>query len=175
MNRKVFQVTVPPHLCPGIGLQIDGGGPEAGLRDLLPDRCVAEVPLSDQLVACSRGWNGLASVSQNQQNPVKVTLKGFTGAYDGAPLQLSDIEDRQKKLQDFVSKNNEDCQAQEEQERRKPRTDPAGSDLKQGLAPRFCRSPIYAASVSRDGLGRVAAVRHAVEHIPQLRMPHRLA
>jgi hypothetical protein len=39
---------------------------------------------------------------------VKVTLKGFTGAFDGAPLQQADIEDRQKKLQEFVSKNNED-------------------------------------------------------------------
>jgi hypothetical protein len=52
---------------------------------------------------------------------VKVTLKGFTGAYDGAPLQQSDIEDRQKKLQDFVSKNNEDFakKLKEEQEKAK--------------------------------------------------------
>ena len=58
---------------------------------------------------------------QNQPNPVKVSLQGFTGAYDGEPLQQSDIEDRQKKLQEFVSKNNEDFakKLKEEQDKAK--------------------------------------------------------
>jgi invasion protein IalB len=50
VNRKVFQVTVPTGrlVPPGIGLQIDGG--KAQKLDYVicfPDRCVAEVPLSD--------------------------------------------------------------------------------------------------------------------------------
>ncbi len=67
--------------------------------------------LSDQLVASFKKGSELLLTSinfQNQANPVKVTLQGFTGAYDGPPLQQADIEDRQKKLQDFVAKNNED-------------------------------------------------------------------
>ncbi|RUU08967.1 invasion associated locus B family protein, partial [Mesorhizobium sp. M6A.T.Ca.TU.002.02.2.1] len=54
VNRKVFQVTVPTGrlVPPGIGLQIDTG--KAQKLDYVicfPDRCVAEVPLTDQLVA----------------------------------------------------------------------------------------------------------------------------
>ena len=58
---------------------------------------------------------------QNQPNPIKVTLKGFTGAFDGAPLQQADLQDRQKKLQDFVSKNNQDFakKLKDEQEKAK--------------------------------------------------------
>ena len=89
-----------------------------------PDRCVAETQLSDQLVASFKKGQELTLTSvnfQNQPNPIKVSLSGFTGAYDGAPLQQSDIEDRQKKLQEFVNKNNQDFakKLKEEQEKAK--------------------------------------------------------
>ncbi len=114
VNRKVFQVTVPSGrlVPPGVGLQIDGG--KAQKLDYMicfPDRCVAEVQLSDGLVGAFKKGTELTLTSvnfQNQPNPIKVSLKGFTGAFDGAPLKASDIEDRQKKLQEFVSKNNQD-------------------------------------------------------------------
>jgi invasion protein IalB len=127
VNRKVFQVSVPSGrlVPPGIGLQIDGG--KAQKLDYVicfPDRCVAEAPLSDQLVSSFKKGQELTLTSvnfQNQPNPIKVSLKGFTGAFDGEPLQQSDIEDRQKKLQDFVTKNNEDFakKLKEEQEKAK--------------------------------------------------------
>jgi hypothetical protein len=51
----------------------------------------------------------LTSVNfQNQQNPVKVSLQGFTGAYDGEPLQKADLEQRQKQMDEFVKKNDQD-------------------------------------------------------------------
>ena len=127
INRKVFQVTVPTGrlVPPGIGLQIDGG--KAQKLDYMicfPDRCVAEVALSDQIVTSFKKGQELTLTSvnfQNQPNPVKVSLKGFTGAFDGPPLQQSDIEDRQKKLQEFVNKNNEDFakKLKEEQDKAK--------------------------------------------------------
>ena len=114
VNRKVFQVTVPTGrlVPPGIGLQVDGG--KAQKLDYVicfPDRCVAEAQLSDSMVASFKKGSELTLTSvnfQNQPNPIKVALTGFSGAYDGPPLQQSDIEDRQKKLQDFVAKNNQD-------------------------------------------------------------------
>ncbi len=127
INRKVFQVSVPSGrlVPPGIGLQIDGS--KAQKLDYVicfPDRCVAEVPLNDQLIANLKKGQELTLTSvnfQNQPNPIKVSLKGFTGAFDGEPLQQSDIEDRQKKLQDFVSKNNQDFakKLKEEQDKAK--------------------------------------------------------
>ena len=114
VNRKVFQVTVPPGrlVPPGIALQIDAG--KATKLDYVicfADRCVAEVPLTDTLVASFKKGQAITLTSinfQSQPNPIKVALTGFSGAYDGAPLQQSDIEDRQKKLKDFVVKNNQD-------------------------------------------------------------------
>jgi invasion protein IalB len=125
VNRKVFQVTVPTGrlVPPGIGLQIDGGKAQK-LEYVIcfPDRCVAEVQLSDQLVASFKKGSELLLTSvnfQNQANPVKVTLQGFTGAYDGPALQQADIEERQKKLQDFVAKNNDDFAKKLKQEQDK--------------------------------------------------------
>jgi len=69
------------------------------------------VPLTDALVASFKKGQAITLTSinfQSQPNPIKVALTGFSGAFDGAPLQQSDIEDRQKKLQDFVVKNNQD-------------------------------------------------------------------
>lgn len=127
VNRKVFQVTVPTGrmMPPGIALQVDGG--KAQKLDYMicfPDRCVAEAPLNDGLVNSFKKGTAIVLTSvnfQNQQNPVRMSLQGFTGAYDGAPLQNSDVQDRQKKLQEFVTKNNEDFakKLKEEQEKAK--------------------------------------------------------
>ena len=127
VNRKIFQITVPSGrmVPPGIGMQIDGGQTQKiDYMICLPDRCIAEAPLSDQLVAAfKRGQKvTLTSVNfQNQPNPIQVTLSGFTGAFDGAPLQQSDIEDRQRRIQEFVSKNTDDFarKLKEEQDRAK--------------------------------------------------------
>ena len=127
INRKVFQVTVPTGrlVPPGIGMQIDNGkAQKLDYAICFPDRCIAELPLSDQLVANLKKGSAITLTSinfQNQPNPIKVTLEGFTGAYDGPALQQSDIEDRQKKLQDFVAKNNEDFakKLKEEQDKAK--------------------------------------------------------
>jgi invasion protein IalB len=127
VNRKVFQVTVPTGrmMMPGIGMQVDGGkAQKVDYAVCFPDRCVAEVPLTDALVASFKKGTELTLTSvnfQNQPNPIKVSLAGFTSAFDGAPLQQSDIEDRQKKLQEFVSRNNEDFarKLREEQEKAK--------------------------------------------------------
>jgi invasion protein IalB len=128
VNRKVFQVTVPTGrlVPPGIGLQIDTG--KAQKLDYVicfPDRCVAEVPLTDQLISSFKKGSNLTLTSvnfQNQPNPIKVALTGFSGAFDGPPLQQSDIEDRQKKLQDFVAKNNQDFAKKLKEEQDKAKT-----------------------------------------------------
>jgi len=127
VNRKVFQITVPTGrmVPPGIGMQIDGGqAQKIEYMICLPDRCIAEAPLTDQLVASFKKGSKLTLTSvnfQNQPNPIQITLAGFTGAFDGEPLQQADIEDRQRKLQDFVNRNTEDFAAKlkEEQERAK--------------------------------------------------------
>jgi invasion protein IalB len=118
VNRKVFQVTVPSGrlIPPGIGLQIDiGKAQKLDYVICFPDRCVAEVPLTDQLINSFKKGSNLT-------NPIKIALTGFSGAFDGPPLQQSDIEDRQKKLQDFVAKNNQDFAKKLKEEQDKAKT-----------------------------------------------------
>ncbi|RWP34394.1 invasion associated locus B family protein [Mesorhizobium sp.] len=128
VNRKVFQVTVPSGrlIPPGIGLQIDiGKAQKLDYVICFPDRCVAEVPLTDQLINSFKKGSNLTLTSvnfQNQPNPIKIALTGFSGAFDGPPLQQSDIEDRQKKLQDFVAKNNQDFAKKLKEEQDKAKT-----------------------------------------------------
>ena len=127
VNQRVFQITVPSGrmVPPGIALQVDGGqSRKINYAICLPDRCIGEVPLTDDLVnSFKRGQQlTLTSVNfQNQPNPIQVTLNGFTQAFDGPPLKQSDIEDRQRQLEDFVNKNNEEFQRKlrEEQEKAK--------------------------------------------------------
>src|SRR5690606_26544426 len=110
---------------PGIGMQIDGGQTQKiDYMICLPDRCIAEGQLTDNLIASFKRGSELTLTSvnfQNQANPIKVTLAGFTTAFDGEPLQQSDIEDRQRRLQEFVDRNTDDFaqKLKEEQERAK--------------------------------------------------------
>jgi invasion protein IalB len=114
VNRRVFQVTVPSGrlVPPGIGVQINGG--KAQKLDYVvcfPDRCVAEAPLDDKLVSALKKGNDLTLTSvnfQNQPNPVKTSLQGFTGAYDGPALDTQNIADRQKQVQDYAKKNQDE-------------------------------------------------------------------
>jgi invasion protein IalB len=127
VERRIFQVTVPTGrmVPPGIGMQIDGGQTQKiDYVMCLPDRCIAEGQLTDNLVAAFKRGSELTLTSvnfQNQPNPLKMTLSGFTGAFDGAPLQQSDIEDRQRQLQEFVNRNTDDFarKLKEEQEKAK--------------------------------------------------------
>lgn len=126
-NNRMFQVMVPTGrmLPPGIGLQIDGG--QAQKVDYLvcdPTACVAQAPLSDELINRLKRGTQLTLVSvnfQNQQNPIQVTLQGFTAVFDGPPLQQSDIEEKQRQLEEFVSRNNEDFQRRLREEQEKAR------------------------------------------------------
>jgi invasion protein IalB len=127
VNRKLFQITVPSGrmVPPGIGLQIDGGqSRKIEYMLCLPDRCIGEVPLSDDLVASFKRGQQLTLTSinfQNQPNPIPVSLAGFTAAFDGPAMQQSDIEERQRQLEEFVNKNNDEFQRKlrEEQEKAK--------------------------------------------------------
>lgn len=128
VNRKVFQVSVPPGriIGAGIGMQIDTGKTQKlDYVVCFPDHCVAEVPLTDQLVGSFKKGQALTLTSvnfQGQQNPIKIALQGFSGAYDGPPLQQPDLEDRQKKVQDFVAKNNQDFAKKLKEEQDKAKT-----------------------------------------------------
>lgn len=126
-NRAIFQVAVPTGriIPPGIGLQIDGGqSRKIDYAICLPDRCIAEAPLTDELIASFKKGGELTLTTlnfQQQPNPIKVSLSGFTAAFDGDPLQQSEVETRQQELQAEIEKRREEFQKKliDEQEKAK--------------------------------------------------------
>ena len=111
-NRKIFRIIVPTgrSLPKGIQVQVDGKRsvviPYSYCR---PQLCGAEVILNDELVNVFKAGNGLVVTSinfQEKQNPVPVTLKGFTAAFNGPAVKLEDPASREellkKQLEDSI-------------------------------------------------------------------------
>ncbi|MCB1385412.1 MAG: invasion associated locus B family protein [Nitratireductor sp.] len=115
VTRRVFQITVPTgRLIPaGIKLRVDDKQ-ETTLPYLycFPQSCIAEVKLDDALVTVLKGGGKLTVTSlnvQQKENPIEVTLSGFTAAYDGPPLSQGDVEQRQRQLQEELRKKAEEA------------------------------------------------------------------
>ncbi|PPJ46640.1 invasion associated locus B family protein [Rhizobium sp. KAs_5_22] len=114
INRKLIQVTVPSArlIPPGIMMQIDGAkGVKLDYTVCLPDRCTAEMPLTDALIASLKKGNEVVFTSVNFRrapNPIKIPLEGFTGAYDGEAMSQSQAEERQRLLQEAMQKKQEE-------------------------------------------------------------------
>ena len=113
-NKKVFQVSVPPGrlIQPGIGMSIGTGNPtKMDYAICFSDRCIAELELTDKLLAALKKGSELTLSSinfQRQANPVKISLAGFTAAVDGEPIQQTDAAAKEKEVQDWVAKNKAD-------------------------------------------------------------------
>jgi len=113
VNRKLLQVSVPSArlIPPGINMQIDNQqAQKLDFAVCMPDKCVAEVPLTDAMIGNLKkgGQVTFTSVNfQRQPNPIKVSLQGFTNAFSGPPMKQSDLEQRQKLLQEEMQKKAE--------------------------------------------------------------------
>jgi invasion protein IalB len=117
-NLKKLQVTVPPSraIPPGINVKVDDKS-EVKMPYIycFPQRCIAAIDYDDTVISLLKSGGEMLVTStnyQNKANPIKVTLNGFTAAYDGEPLKQDELEARQRKLQ-------EELQAKAEEQRRK--------------------------------------------------------
>ena len=114
VNRKLLQVTVPSArlIPPGVLMQIDGAkGTKLDYAVCLPDRCTAEIPLTDAIVDSLKKGGEVVFTSINFRrapNPIKIPLSGFTGAYDGEAMSQSQAEERQRLLQEAMQKKQEE-------------------------------------------------------------------
>ncbi len=126
-NRKIFQVAVPTgrFIPAGVKMKIDEGTENTLPYSLcLPDRCVAEVPMNDSLVNALKGGGEITLTSTNfraQANPVKVTLAGFTAAFDGPAMKQDQVEERNQQIADELKKKADEARKklQEAQEKAK--------------------------------------------------------
>jgi len=115
VNRKILQVSVPTArlIPPGIQMQIDGGaGQKLDYAVCLPDKCTAEVPLTDAMIASLKKGGEVVFTSINFRrapNPIKISLSGFTGAFDGEPISQSQLAESQRSLQEGMQKKAEEA------------------------------------------------------------------
>ncbi|KQQ37016.1 MULTISPECIES: invasion associated locus B family protein [Rhizobium/Agrobacterium group] len=115
VNRKILQVSVPTArmVQPGIIMQIDGAkGQKLDYAVCLPDKCTAEVPLTDAMIASLKKGTDVVFTSMNFRrapNPIKVSLTGFTGAYDGAAITQSQLAESQRSLEEGMQKKAEEA------------------------------------------------------------------
>ncbi|KAA0971226.1 invasion associated locus B family protein [Aureimonas fodinaquatilis] len=118
VNQRVLQAVVPTgRVIPaGVQIQIDTQAAQTlNYSVCFPDRCIAEIELTDALVsAMKRGGNlKVTSVNfQRQPNPIDVTLAGFTQAFDGPAREQPEVEQRQQQL-------NQALQSQAEERRKR--------------------------------------------------------
>ena len=110
VNNKTLQVSVPSArtIPPGVNMQIDGGKAQRVPYSVcMPDKCVAQVPLTDAIVNSFKRGGEVVFTSVNFQrapNPIKVSLKGFTDAFDGEPVAQSELQERQRLLQEEMQR-----------------------------------------------------------------------
>ncbi|WP_419913385.1 invasion associated locus B family protein [Hoeflea sp.] len=110
VNNKLLQVSVPSArtIPPGVVMQIDGGkGQNIPFSVCMPDKCVAQVPLTDAIVSSFKRGGEVVFTSVNFQrapNPIKVSLQGFTDAFDGEPVAQSELQERQRLLQEEMQR-----------------------------------------------------------------------
>lgn len=110
VNRKFMQVSVPPArlIPPGVLMQIDGAkGTKLEYGVCMPDLCIAELPLTDAIIANLKKGGEVVFTSVNFQrmpNPIKISLEGFTGVFDGPAMEQSKVQERQRLLQEEMQK-----------------------------------------------------------------------
>lgn len=111
INRAALRVSTPvARLLPaGIQLQVDNNKPtKIEFATCFQEVCVADAPLTDAIIASFKKGTELTLTThnyQNQPNPMKISLAGFTGVYDGPPLEQPDIASQKKATEDYIRKN----------------------------------------------------------------------
>lgn len=131
VNRKILQVSVPSArlIPPGVMMQIDGAkGVKLDYAVCLPDKCTAEVPLTDAMVASLKKGNEVVFTSINFRrapNPIKIALTGFTGAFDGEAISQSQLAESQRTLQEGMQKKAEEARKKLEAAQEAAKTAPA--------------------------------------------------
>lgn len=114
-KQKVLSVFVPTIMLlqPGLRVQVDEGKQMPGKYAIcFPDRCYAEIPIGDDFIADMKKGNELTVTTLNQQArgvSFKLTLSGFTKAFDGPPMDTKELEAQQKELQDELQKRAEEA------------------------------------------------------------------
>ena len=137
IKNEVFQITVPTGrlVPPGLRLKI-GAGEEKKIAFAFctPRICAAELKLDDNLINSLKAGSEITLVSTNWQgkeNPLQVSLDGFTAAYDGDAITAEDLAGRQKSLSEQLGERAKSTLDKIKEAQEKARTGGASEDAQQ--------------------------------------------
>ncbi len=108
--RKKLIIAVPTGVLiqPGLGVQIDDSKPvQAKYRICAPNACYAELAIDDTFISAMKQGGEMRVAPYNQQAKeivFKMTLIGFTKVYDGAPMDIAELQKRQEELKSELQK-----------------------------------------------------------------------
>jgi invasion protein IalB len=114
--RRILLLQTPVGMLiqPGMRVQIDAGKQDAAKYTIcFPNACFAELPITDQFVASLKKGNDLVLTTLNQQAKAvsfKLSLKGFTAAYDGPAIDTAALQRQQEQLQAELQRKAKEAQ-----------------------------------------------------------------
>ncbi|MEJ8475935.1 invasion associated locus B family protein [Roseibium algae] len=103
--RKTLLIAVPTGMLiqPGLRVQIDNGKQvQAKYGICFPNACYSELVIDAAFVNSMKQGGKLVLTTLNQQAkaiPLELTLIGFTKVYDGAPMDVAELQKKQEELQ----------------------------------------------------------------------------
>ncbi len=115
-TRRILLLQTPVGMLiqPGMRVQIDTGKQDAAKYTIcFPNACFAELPINDAYVASMKKGNDLVLTTLNQQAKAvsfKLSLKGFTSAFDGAAIDTAALKRQQDALQAELQRKAKEAQ-----------------------------------------------------------------
>lgn len=103
--RKILLLQTPVGMLiqPGMRVQVDQGKQEAAKFTIcFPNACFAELPITDDFVTSMKKGGDVVLTTLNQQAKAvsfKLSLSGFTAAYDGPAIDTAALQRQQQELQ----------------------------------------------------------------------------
>lgn len=114
--RRILLLQTPVGMLiqPGMRVQVDKGKQEAAKYTIcFPNACFAELPVDDAFVASMKKGGELILTTLNQQAKgvsFKLSLKGFTSAYDGPAIDTAALQRQQQQLQSELQRKAKEAQ-----------------------------------------------------------------
>jgi invasion protein IalB len=125
-KKRIIEAMIPPGFLiqPGINLVIDDNKtPIPGrYRVCFTNACVTEVLVSDDMLANIRKGSMLNIFFANQKGEwlgARVSLAGFSAAYDGKPLEPKVAEEKRKSFEESQNKLQSELAKRAEEQRKK--------------------------------------------------------
>ncbi|MEP3233710.1 MAG: invasion associated locus B family protein [Hyphomicrobiales bacterium] len=123
--KKLLSIIMPPGLLiqPGMRIQVDKTNiGTAKFQVCTPQACIAETTLGSKFIGSLKRGNEMNIVGIDQarkQAGFKVTLSGFTAAYDGDPIDPKELQEKTETLQQKLQRKADEARQRLLEEKKK--------------------------------------------------------